>query len=199
MDGPRGFGVYVFHQQTERSVAVEREYGPLLTERGEFQLGGNGILYVCGSRPINGSRVEAFVVPGYVRYTKNGPAPTPVSIQQVVADEDARRLAKEANAQISELSGVIGELRKEITRIKDANTGISAQYVADLAFSKANDAIYQAVNDPHLSQFGGNKFQAFITKIATDAIGAACVYALTATKSQSRLRAAIEQIVAETR
>jgi len=122
-DGPVGFGMYAF-RQVGAGAAVRMDYGPLMPGRGVFELGGDGILYVTGTYSGSNTCV-AYVVPGYSRFTPNGPMPVPIPQVVPVNDADARRLAATAND----------------TANKAMKNSARAQTTADQALTKANQAL----------------------------------------------------------
>lgn len=125
--GPRGFGTYVWRQKGT-AVAEELNYGPLMPGRGTLMLGGDGVLYVSGS--YDGSNFcTVFTVPGYTRFTPNGPMPTPIPIVTPVIDQDARNMAAAAQQTAKDADRRAGRAE---------SAAAAAQTTADHALAVAN-------------------------------------------------------------
>jgi hypothetical protein len=156
------FGLYVLVQDSATGIARVVSYGDFLKGNGRLELGGDGILYVVGSRSDTSEFCEAFIVPGYVRYTSAGPQPVPIPVIAPVVDVEARNAAAAASASAN-------TARIEVKKLGERLSGLivpTAQQIAEVAWAKANDAIYASANGGYLA--------AYIWQKALDAAYAFC-------------------------
>jgi hypothetical protein len=152
-EGPKGFGLYVFQQANETAKAKEISYGSFMPGRGIFCLGGNGVLYVTGSID---NIPQVFTVPGFARFTSAGPVVQPIGVVTPVVDQDARNAADAAKSAAS-AAGKAAEAALTKVELHDQVEHVTLQQVADLAWTKAHDAIFASAHDGFLSSWTWQK------------------------------------------
>ena len=201
--GPQGFGMYVMRQsQNGSEAATFVQYpAPLMSGRGSFSLGGNGVLYITGSNSDSDELGRAEPVAGFVPFVA-GNAP-PVSI---VVDQTARDMAQNAAGVAANAAGRVGAAESAANSARDAASG--AAKIANAALGKANEALSRPlpapVSDDHIAQIAWSKaidytgtpeFVGLVKRLAQSVLIDAIEYAKTATAAQSRLRALIELVI----
>jgi hypothetical protein len=152
--GPEGGGMYVFRQENETAVAKPVPYGPLMPGRGMFSLGGNGVLYVTGSDKGNAPLV--YTVPGFSRFTSAGPKVQTIPVVTPVIDEDARAMASRAATDAAKASEKADRANDRLDNLKPVEP-VSDAHIADIAWTKAHDAIFASAHDGFLSSWTWQK------------------------------------------
>lgn len=201
--GPQGFGMYVMRQTkggTEPATYVPYP-APLMSGRGGFSLGGNGVLYVTGSNSDSDQEGRAEPVAGFVPFVVGTVPPVNTTVDQM-----ARDMATAANSNaLAVVSGV--QTAKNVAG-EASRVASEAKLVASKAQTSANEALNRPipapVSDDHIASIAWGKatdytgtpeFVALVKRLAQGVLIDAIEYAKTATALQSRLRALIEQIV----
>lgn len=133
--------MYVFRQSANGSeTATEVAYAePLMANRGHFELGGNGVLYVTGGTGDKNAAGRAEIVNGFVPFVV-GKAPVIVNPASGT-DSVARTMAQQAQDTASHAQKAAIDLSLRIDALVK-KLDDTVKFIQDSMWQKALDAAY---------------------------------------------------------
>jgi len=145
-DGPLGFGMYVFRQ---RAIGIEPAEvipyaAPLMQNRGELVLGGDGVLYVTGGTSDSDAIARAEPLAGFVPYVRGTAVQPPAPPAPSTTDTVARAAIAALQTRVVALEQGTQRLASRVQTTESAIADIRAtlKVVYDVMWQNALDAAY---------------------------------------------------------